>query len=289
VPASGYLNSYPQIQSYVLQIFEDAMFVARDTNVMANLVTVFNDRTNDATRTNSLYGTATMQSVADTDDLASQAFTPATYKSLTPAEIAAQVFLTDRRIDNDIFGARNDASVELGIAMAQQMELDMIGDIASLTGGTVGGAGTVLTWGHIFAADAILRQANAPGRYSVVLSPLQWFSLGTAPSILGAARNAEAFQDRVQSEGITPRSVFSLGNYDIYLTSNIGAGTAAVGGMFARPALALDSRRAPRLEPERDASRRGWELNLSAVYAHGVWRPEWGVQIVGAGTVPTGA
>ena len=42
-------------------------------------------------------------------------------------------------------------------------------------------------------------------------------------------------------------------------------------------ALALDMRRAPRLEPERDASRRGYELNLSAVYAHGVWRPKFGV------------
>ena len=35
-----------------------------------------------------------------------------------------------------------------------------------------------------------------------------------------------------------------------------------------------------RLEPERDASRRGWELNLSTVYAHGVWRPTYGVQMI---------
>jgi hypothetical protein len=49
------------------------------------------------------------------------------------------------------------------------------------------------------------------------------------------------------------------------------------GAVFPRPAIAIDWRRRVRVEPERDASRRGWELNMSAVYAHGVWRPARGV------------
>ena len=47
--------------------------------------------------------------------------------------------------------------------------------------------------------------------------------------------------------------------------------------MFSRDALGYDLRRAPRLEPERDASRRGIELNMTAVFAAGVWRPGFGV------------
>jgi hypothetical protein len=281
------MNTYADVAGYVQTVYEDAMFVARDNNILGGLVQTFSDLTGDAPRTNSNYGTATMSSIAETDDLASQSFTPAPYKTLTPSEAGGQVFITDRRIDNDPSGARADASQELGNAMAQKIELDLISDFPSLTGGTIGGGGTVATWAHLFAAEAILKNAQAPGRYAVVMNSFQWFALGTAPSIMGAARNAPSFQDRVQSN-VIPQGVFSIGNLDIYLTANIPAGTAGVAAMFAKPAIALDTRRAPRLEPERDASRRGWELNLTAVYAHGVWRPEWGVKMTFTGTVPTG-
>ena len=59
------------------------------------------------------------------------------------------------------------------------------------------------------------------------------------------------------------------------------------GGVFPRPAIAIDWRRRVRVEPERDASRRGWELNMSAVYAHGVWRPTRGVEMYFDATAPT--
>jgi hypothetical protein len=52
-------------------------------------------------------------------------------------------------------------------------------------------------------------------------------------------------------------------------------------------ALALDVRRAPRIERERDASRRADEINLSAVYAHGTWRSKFGVQLISDASVPT--
>ena len=60
-----------------------------------------------------------------------------------------------------------------------------------------------------------------------------------------------------------------------------------VGAVFPRNAIALDWRRRPRVEPERDASRRGWEFNMSSVYAHGVWRPALGVQFIFDASAPT--
>jgi hypothetical protein len=284
------MNTYSDISGFVVTVYEQAMLVARDQNLAVPLVRGFNDRTTDAARTNSLYGTATMQSVAETDDLSSQAFTPVAYKTLTPGEVAAQFFITDRRRDNDPFGAEADASMELGQAMSQKIDKDILSDFSSLNGGTVGTAGGTITWGHVFAAEAILRQANAPGRYSLVLSPFQFYSLGTVPSIMSLARNDQQLQAQIH-DSVNPRPgmMVSIGNVDIFTTANIAAGTAAVGAMFARDALAFDTRRSPRIEPERDASRRGFELNLSAVYAHGVWRPEWGVQVIGTGVAPTGA
>jgi len=46
-------------------------------------------------------------------------------------------------------------------------------------------------------------------------------------------------------------------------------------------------RRALRLEDERDASRRGIELNMTAVYAYGVWRPAMGITGLFDASTPT--
>ena len=77
---------------------------------------------------------------------------------------------------------------------------------------------------------------------------------------------------------------------DIFISANCetSGGTAAYGAMFNRDAIAFDIRRDVRLEPERDASARAWELNVSALYAHGVWRPAFGVCIYSSANTPTG-
>jgi len=57
--------------------------------------------------------------------------------------------------------------------------------------------------------------------------------------------------------------------------------------VFPRDAIALDWRRQPRLEAERNASARGTEFNMSAVFAHGVWRPALGVYAKMFAATPT--
>jgi hypothetical protein len=74
-------------------------------------------------------------------------------------------------------------------------------------------------------------------------------------------------------------------------TQGTGAGTGGTawsyGAVFPKSALALDWRRPVRVEGERNASLRGTEFNMSAVYAHGVWRPTLGVQILQLANVPS--
>jgi hypothetical protein len=84
--------------------------------------------------------------------------------------------------------------------------------------------------------------------------------------------------------------VHKEGGLYFYVSSNftIDANADAKPGMWSRDAIALDIRRQPRIEPERDASRRGWELNLSTIYGKGVWRPTFGVQGIFDCTAPTG-
>lgn len=279
------LNPSTNISTYIQTIYEDAMFVARENSLMPALVTVFNDRTGSAVRSRSEYGTATMNAVGETDDLVSQAFTPTVKNSLTPAEVAAQFFLPDLRVESDPFGVRNDASMELGMAMAEKIDTDIVGNFSSLTGGTVGAAGTAITWGHFFAMQSILRAQHAPGPWVFVCHPYQYHQLGKSASIGATVTNAPMLQDEVARNFF----VGNVGGVDIYLNSNISIDGSddAYCGMFSRTALAYDNRRAPRLEPERDASRRGIELNLSAVYAHGVWRPKFGVQGIFDASTPS--
>ena len=270
------LNTYTDVSAFVNTVFEDALFVARDNNLMIPLVTSFMDKRSMADRKNQEYGTAIMNEVAETDDLVSQSFTPSALSTLTPKEYAGNFFLTDQRIDSDPFGARNDASLELGLAAAQDIEIQLVSNFSSFTAGTIGAAGTVMTWGHFYAMLSVLRNEKAPLPYAFVCHPFQWHELGKAATHAGGtATNAPNFQDEV----VKTFWVRTVGPVDIFISSNItiDGSDDAYSGMFSRAAIAYDSRRAPRLEPARNATRRGWDLVMSMIYGHGTWRPKYGV------------
>jgi hypothetical protein len=280
------LNTAADIAAFVNPIFDGALLIARDNNVMLPLVQFFGDRSGTALRQNSQYGGATINSIGETDDLASQAFTPASIAQLKPTEAGGQYMLTDLRVESDPFSVQSDASMDLGLATGTKMEVDMLGTFASFTGGTIGAAGTVITWGHVAAGIAQLRNQKAPMPYSLVLHPFTWHPLAKAilPGVALTnvpAATLDEFQRKFYVGTVT--------GCDIFITSNItGGGTnTSKGGLFARPAIGFDLRRAPRLEPQRDASRRGVELNMSTVYAAGVWRPLFGITMLFDCSTPT--
>jgi hypothetical protein len=163
------------------------------------------------------------------------------------------------------------------MSMAEKIHTDTLGNFSSLTAGTIGAAGTTITWGHFFAARSVLKGAKAPMPYRCVLHEYQWHQLAKSASI--AASTSPAAAPAFTEEVTRQYYVQTVAGVDIFTTADItvDASDDANGGMFSPSAMALDMRRAPRLEPERDASRRGWELNMTSVYAHGVWRPGVGV------------
>jgi hypothetical protein len=277
---AGLVNA-GDISSYVQTIFEDAQLKARENSILPALVRGWNDRMGTAIRSRSDYGTVTFMQIADTDDLTSQAFTPSVDQSLTPYEYGAQFLITDLRVESDPFGVRADAAAELGAGAAQHVQTAIASTFASLSAGTVGSAGGTLTWGNFFAAQAYLRAQFAPMPWACVLRPEQWYYLGTVPSIAGAQTNGPAIQD----EFARNFWVSNVAGVDIYVCADLTAGTACKAAMFSQDAIGYDIRRAFGVEPERDASRRGWELNASMVYATGVWRPKWGVQMIGTSTI----
>lgn len=280
------MNLASDIAAYVNNIYEAAWLVARDNSLMPALVTGFADASGTAVRKSSTYGTATMQTLGETDDLSSQTFTPSVTATLTPAEVGAQFFISDLRAETDPFGVVRDAATELGAAFAQSIERNITSNFSSLTAGTVGTAGSAMTWGHFYAMLSTLRGANAPGPYYFVCHPHTWHDLGKAASVADSATNAS---DMLKDDINRNFYVGTVSGVAIFTSANISIDGSkdAYCGMFSPLALALDIRRAMRIEYERDASRRGWELNLSAVYAHGVWRPGFGVQGIFDADVPT--
>ncbi len=277
------LNTYSDISAFIGTTYADIIFAARENNPMAGLVTVLTDMNGMGVRTNQKYGSAVINQIGEDDDLTSQALTPSNDQSLTPYEYGAQFVITDQRQETDFRGIRGDCITELGAAMGAKVDNYLCTLFSGLTAGTTGAGDANMTWANFFAAQTKLRAAFAPQPWICVLHPYQWHCLGTAVAPGVTVTNSPALQDAVVNRWF----VGNVAGVDIYLDANIqGTTNVMYGGMYSRIALALDWRRAPRIEPERDASRRAWELNESGVFAYGPWRPQYGVAIKTYGTAP---
>ena len=282
----GVLNPAEDISTYIQTIFEDAWFIAREESFMSRLVTNFSGDDEVQSRSSSQYSSVTIAQLNETDDLQSQAFTPSVVATLTPYEFGAQYFLPDRRLSADPFGLRADAARELGLGMAQSINTNLLSLLSSFTGGTVGAAGSTITWGCFFAMLSRLKAAKAPPPYYCVMHVYQWHQLAKASSVAASTQPVSSW---LSDEVMRRWFVGSVAGVDILTTADISvnANDDAYCGMFSPVAMAIDMRRALRLEDERDASRRGIELNMTAVYAYGVWRPAMGITGLFDASTPT--
>lgn len=279
------LNTYSNISAFVNTIFEDALLVARDNALAPALVKTYFDQTSMAARVISQWGTASYTALAETDDLTSQVFSPSTLGTLTPGEYGAQYLLTDQRLASDPFGVQADASMELGAKYAEDVDTAVFANFTSLTGGTVGASGSTMTWAYLNAAIARLRNGKVPMAGLVaVLHPYHWNDLASSASVAGTSTNSPEW---LRAEIATNFFVARASGVNIFVSPLAPtSSTDAYSAIFHPMALALDVRRGFRIEPDRDPSRRGLELNATGIYATGTNRPLWGVQILADATAP---
>jgi hypothetical protein len=269
-------------------IYERALFVARDQNLMVNLVET-RDATGWAPRVLSSRPQITAGTVAELTDFNS----PTTFGltspgTLTPLEMIAQVRLTDRDMETDPWGAVNDAVRELGASMATRIDIDLM-EYFDNFGASKGTAGSVLPLRVVAAALARIsgKFARQNGRPNVVVHPYAWHDIylelgqtttGNPPS---DAAN-QVMRDYYVSDALGANWYTSVNT-----AGTAQVGTAVYGAAFTREALMLDTRRPARLEPDRDPSARWTELNLTAGYAAGVYRADFGCGILSDATEPT--
>ena len=106
---------------------------------------------------------------------------------------------------------------------------------------------------------------------------------------LGQPATNKAFLGELANRALRDFFVGSWLNMTWFVSANIevDANDDAVSGVFNPGALAFDSRKPPTLEPERDASLRAWELNMTAGYAYGERRDSFGVAYTADATEPS--
>jgi hypothetical protein len=280
------MSTQSDLNSLFSDIFEDARFVARENNIMTSLVRNF-QATGWMSRKLSAYPELTAQEVAEGVDYSNPAtFNKTLEATLTPAEQMVQVILTDRRIDTDPQNARQDASMEMGNAIATKVDKDLVSDFGSFTTDKGPGAGASATIAKFAAAVSVLRNALAPNPIYVVLHPYHWHAVWVE---LGQPATNQAFLGDVANEALRSFYVGNWINCQWFVSANIAvdASDDAVSGVFNRNALGFDLRKPFTMEPERDASLRAWELNASIGYAHGVIRDEFGVGYTADAAEPT--
>lgn len=279
----GLESTYGTMSTLIGNVYDIAFHSAVESNVMAPLITVKGDLSDSRPRTWSTYSGGTFAAIDENTDGTAQAFHATVAGTMTPALYYQQVFLTDRRIRTDPMDAQTEAGRHLGYTLGESVDTALAGQFSSLNGGTVGAGSVALNFKYIMHAQAKMRTNKIPGPYVCVLSPIQWYYItgGTAdvPTLL---QNNQMFMDSV----IRPFYQGSYSGVDFLVDANITAGSASVGAMFNRDAMALDIRMPFEIAPQRDESRAGggWELNGRMEYAYGVLRPTWGVAIEGMGT-----
>lgn len=280
------MTTYAGSSSLIESIYQGSLLTLRSYNLLVATVTVFNDQTGLAPRKVTSRPSANVRSRGEGEDITPTNFDKSLLSTLTPAIYSDQFFITDQDIRSENENVRDQASMEMGGAFAENVDTNIAANFASLTGGTIGSAGGTILWPNIIAAKAKLRQAKVPGPYFCVLGEGQWYHLlvnsGTVDnSITRAVAFAEELVDNYYATS-------KLGDVVFVVSPNISgnAGTAAKGAMYAPLAMAYDERMAFYMEPQRDASRTGTELNFNIEYATGVWAPTRGVQIIGTDVVP---
>ncbi|NIN68356.1 MAG: hypothetical protein GTO63_27345 [Anaerolineae bacterium] len=268
------------------RIIDDAFFLARARSLMPQLVTNMS-ATGRADREMPRYSEpAAAQVVGELEDLSiARAFAKTTV-TISPAETGDQILLTDAKMETDPDQAEADARTDLAYAIRRKVEEDLVGLFSGFTTDKGAGSGTTATFSSYAAAFAVLINNKAPGRVFAVNHPYHWHDIWVE---LGQPSANQAFLGEVANEALREYFVSAISGMLWFINPFIipDATPDAVSGVFVRPALAFDMRRAPRIEPERDASLRAWELNATMVYAFGERVDTYGIGMTADATEPT--
>ena len=225
------LTKISDLNSLYNNIYQDALFVAREANLMTNLVTPYS-ATGWMTRTIATYPTGAAAAKAEgVDFTTAAAFDKTALGTLTPAMIFCQFILTDERVDTDPQDSRADAATELGNAIATKIDKDLCGDFASFTTDKGPGTSAPATIAKFAAAISYLRNQITPNPIYAVVHPYAWHDIFIQ---LGQPASYYALLGDTANTALRDFFVGRWINIEWYVSANIpltSTGTDAVSGV----------------------------------------------------------
>jgi len=126
MPFTGVPSKVSDLGALYPNVYDDALFVARDNSLMAGLVTnVAGDSY--APRYVPIYNEITASAVSEGGTPSTQQLTKGTADTITPQTIAVKVPVSDERIMTDPDSVGNAIAVEGGLAIAKKVDQDCLG------------------------------------------------------------------------------------------------------------------------------------------------------------------
>ena len=255
-------------------IVAEALFVANERSIMRGLVRNYTlAQGQGKTVTVPTYAKSTAAALTEGTALTNTAITTGS-AVLTVAEVGLMTSVTDLSMIASSSNVVADIGRLFGEAIARKMDQDLAGLFSGFST-TVGSNSTAATAALLFQAIAKLRSQgyDTTADCAVVLHPEVAYDLKSSITSTFAAPAS-----MVGNSALENGYIGLLGGVPVYETSNIVSTTGdSIGGLFHRDALGLAVMQDVKIETQRQAALRGWDIVGSAIYGYGELQDAAGV------------
>jgi len=257
-------------------IVAEALFVANERSIMRGLVRNYTMAQGQGkTVTVPTYAKSTAAQLTEGTALTNTAITTGS-SVLTVQEVGLMTSISDLAMIASASNVVADIGRLFGEAVARKMDQDLAGLFSSFST-VVGSNTTAATAAKLFEAIAKLRAAgyDTTADCAVVLHPEVAYDLKASITSTFAAPAS-----MVGNSALENGYIGMLGGVPVYETSNIVSTAGdSIGGLFHRDALGLAMMSDVKIETQRQAALRGWDIVGSALYAFGELQDAGGVAL----------
>lgn len=250
-------------------IVAEALFVVNERSIMRGLVRNYSlGQGQGKTITVPIYPKSTAADLTEGTALTASAVSTSS-AVLTLAEVGLMTSVSDMAMIASSSNVVSDIGRLFGEAIARKIDLDLTSKFATFSAG-LGDFTTAVTAAKVFEAVAKLRaQGYDTTQAAIILHPLVAYDLKSSITSTFAAP-ASAIGNAALANGY----IGTLAGCPVYETSNIAAhgGNAGdfAGAVLHRDALGLAIQSDIKIETQRQAALRGWDIVGSAVYGTGI-------------------
>lgn len=281
-------------------IIEEARFTEQYKEVISKLCWRITKPLHDGKTVNLPYfGTVTANALTEGVDMVSPQTMVDTNVQFTPAEVGAQIVITDKMARDNQEDVIRAAGRILGEAMVAKRESDLAGELDDATS-SMGATTVTLTLGHLAAAwatlsgNALSAGGPAPKPYVVVHHPFVLLDLVDVltPTVPGGTTPLAAVGAGIAEETLRNYLVGRILGMNLYECGNISIDSTpdAKGGVFASGkggGLVLVTAKEWDVKSQRDESLRATELNVVGEYAVGEYLAGWICELFNDATAPS--